>query len=104
MLLELGTDWIESRVLGLSGHLIRGLQRRGYPVVTPEEEGQRAGIVLFRGPWRLDTEGRRRELERRFLSQGFKVNIRGGGIRISCHFFNTERELEGLLTLVDRLA
>ena len=103
LFLELGLSWIESRVLGLSGRLIRELVAHGYRVVTPGEEGERAGIVLFRGPWDLGTEERRRRLERELLARGFKVSMRGGGIRVSCHFFNTEGELRGLLSALGGL-
>ena len=51
--MPVGPEWIEARVIALSGLLIERLNRRGFQVVTPEAEDERAGIVLFRGPWDL---------------------------------------------------
>jgi len=31
------------------------------------------------------------------LAAGVKVSIRAGGVRVACHFFNTEEDLERLL-------
>ena len=97
MFLELGPEWIEARVIALSGLLIERLKRRGFQVVTPETEEERAGIVLFRGPWDLSRKEVREELDRRLEATGIKVSIRAGGVRVACHFFNTEEDLERLL-------
>lgn len=95
--LDLGLDWIEERVLELSGRLIERLREEGYSAVTPEERKERAGIVLFRGPWDLSSKAAREELEKRLLAAGVVASIRAGGIRASCHFFNTEEDFERLL-------
>ena len=101
--LELGAEWIEERVLALSGRLIGELARRGYRAVTPADPRERAGIVLLRGPWALSAPGARARAERHFLERGLKVHVRAGGIRISTHFFNTEGELERLLVALAQL-
>jgi len=97
LFLELGPKWIEARVIALSGLLIERLNRRGFQVVTPEAEQERAGIVLFRGPWELARKEAREQLDRRLEAAGVKVSIRAGGVRVACHFFNTEEDLERLL-------
>lgn len=101
--LELGPGWIEARVLGLSGALMGELSRRGYDVITPEGAGERAGIVLVRGPWDLSGPEARAAAERHFLSHGVKVHVRAGGIRISTHFFNTEEDIARFLTALEEL-
>ena len=101
--LELGTDWIEKRVLTLSGTLIEELSRHGYEVVTPKEPRERAGIVLVRGRWGLATPEARERMERHFLDYGIKVHVRAGGIRVSTHFFNTEEDVERFLAALSRL-
>lgn len=97
MFLKLGPEWIEARVIALSGLLIERLKRKGFQVVTPEAEKERAGIVLFRGPWDLSRKEARAELDRSLEAAGVKVSIRAGGVRVACHFFNTEEDLERLL-------
>ena len=96
-LVPVGPEWIEARVIALSGLLIERLNRRGFQVVTPEAEDERAGIVLFQGPWDLSRKEVREELDRRLEAAGVKVSIRAGGVRVACHFFNTEEDLERLL-------
>ena len=101
--LELGLEWIEERVLWLSGQLIEELALRGYEVVTPGEPAERAGIVLVRGPWDLSTPEVREMVERHFLERGLRVHVRAGGIRVSAHFFNTDDDIHRFLAALGEL-
>ena len=101
--LELGLEWIEERVLRLSGELIEELAQRGYEVVTPADPRERAGIVLVRGPCDLSTPEAREGIERHFLERGLKIHVRAGGIRVSAHFFNTEEDLGRFLVALSQV-
>jgi|Deesub1362B_J571_1020462.scaffolds.fasta_scaffold00224_40 selenocysteine lyase/cysteine desulfurase len=103
LFLEFGPEWIEERVLGLSGRLIHGLFERGYEVATPEDPTERAGIVLVQGPWDFGDPRARAAAEEYFLSQGIRIHVRAGGIRVSTHFFNTDDDLELFLSTLDAL-
>jgi cysteine desulfurase/selenocysteine lyase len=87
LLLEIGIGEIEERVLGLGDVIIREAEQRGYLVRTPKARGERGGNVTFSGNFDPAT-ARDRLREKRIL-----VNTRGGGLRVSPHFYNTEEEL-----------
>jgi selenocysteine lyase/cysteine desulfurase len=87
LLLEAGIGRIEQRVLDLGDVIISAADKRGHRVLTPKERGQRGGIVTFAGTF--DPASVRDLLRER----GIMVNVRGGGLRVSPHFYNTEDEV-----------
>jgi len=97
LLLEVGAECIEARILSLTDRLAAGLRARGAEIVSPWGEGQRSGIVNFRlGP---DPEG----LKNALLARGFFVRMRAGGVRVAPHFYNSEDEIDRLLEALDEL-
>ena len=97
LLLEIGPEHIEHRVFELTDRLADGLRRRGAEIVSPWGDDERSGIVVFRlgdDPKRLCTE---------LIRQGFIVRVRGGGIRIAPHFYNSEDDIDRLLAALDSL-
>jgi selenocysteine lyase/cysteine desulfurase len=94
---EIGAEAIERHVLALTDVLVEGLPSVGATLVTPTDRKYRSGIVSFRFYKNLNAE---RELvarlcrERVFVSIRFTAGI--GGIRVSCHYFNTREHLEAL--------
>lgn len=97
MLLEWGMERIERRVLDLGEIVVRLAEKRGFEVMTPKERGERGGQVTFRGGF--DPDAIRERLRRRKIM----VNARGGGIRVSPHFYNTEEEIGELFLALDRI-
>jgi len=89
-LLALGPARIEERVQGLSTLLLERLHARGLPVVTPRAWPDRAGIVSLRTP---DAEA----AAARLRAKGILVSPKGGLLRISLHFYNTEEDIEKLV-------
>jgi cysteine desulfurase/selenocysteine lyase len=92
LILEIGVEAIEGRVLGLTDMLCEGLARKGYRVVSPRGERERSGIVIFSHATR-DTQ----VLADRLAAAGVVVSVRAGGIRVSPHYYNSEEEIELLL-------
>ena len=97
LLMEVGVKNIESRVLSLGDSIIGHLDRRGFELLTPRGRDERGGAVTFRGTF--DPLVVRDGLRER----GILVNVRGGGLRVSPHFYNTEQEIETLFRTIDRL-
>lgn len=99
----LGIKEIEERVLRLSQYLIDGLNELRLKVNTPERDEERAGIVTYTHE-RYEENVRSYEALRR---EGIVVAHRYtggiGGIRISPHFFNTEKEIDRVLDIQRRM-
>jgi cysteine desulfurase/selenocysteine lyase len=97
---EIGLRNIEERNRLLAGKLIDGLRELKVKVNTPEDIKKHTGLVTF-------TTGKHDEnlkLYNAITRDGIIVALRYaagiGGIRVSCHFFNTEEEIEALLGVV----
>ena len=97
-----GMQAVEQRILGLTGHAIAGLERLGYPVVSPRGEGERSGIVCFNVyPDRQDISPQ--QLVDELASRNIRVAARGNVVRISPHFYNTLEEINTLLNALEEL-
>lgn len=88
LLMEVGVENIQDRVLGLGDMIIEEAERRGYSVLTPKAREERGGIITFSG--NFDPVKMKESLR----EKGIMVNARGGGLRVSPHLYNTEDELE----------
>ena len=92
LLLEGGISNIENYILELTAGLIKGLESKGYRVITPKSDSERAGIVVFESDQHTPTE-----LYEMLHDQNIVTAERGSGIRVSPHFYNTESEIVDLL-------
>lgn len=89
----IGQEKIEKRILGLTDHAVRGLEKKGFEILSPRDGESCSGIVVFRVK---DAEKKCRELLRR----GIYVSPRGGGIRLAPHFYNTFEEIDQFLKVL----
>ncbi len=93
LLLSVGMETIEARMLALGDFLIAGLQEQGCTITTPiNDVRRRSGIVCFRHP-AVEPAALAEQLE----EAGVIVSMRGDVIRVSPHFYNTEGEVGRLL-------
>ncbi len=92
LLLEIGVSNIETRILELTSGLIKGLNAKGYRVITPKSDSERAGIVVFESDHYTPAELFALLNERNIITAE-----RGSGVRVSPHFYNTELEIADLL-------
>lgn len=103
LLNDLGTRAVEEHVLGLTDLLIDLLPATGATLVTVPERRYRSGIVSFRFYRDVASE---RALVARLSRERVMVSIRFtagiGGIRVSCHYFNTRAHLQALLEALRR--
>ena len=97
-----GMAAVEERILGLTSHAIAGLERLGYPVVSPQGDGERSGIVCFKlHPERQDISPQ--QLVDELASRNIHVAARADVVRISPHFYNTLEEIDVLLNTLEDL-
>lgn len=87
MLLNLGIENVEKRILKLTDYLIERLKDLGIMLKTPEEPQCRSGIVLAK----LDKP---KEVCEALAKKNIVVSARANGLRISPHFYNTEAEID----------
>ncbi len=95
MLLDIGPPAIETRVLKLAQRLYDGLAHIGVSVVSPKEKTMRSGVVSFTTK---DTEATFKKLR----AENFYLSLRSAGIRCAVDFYNTEEEVDRLLSVLAR--
>jgi selenocysteine lyase/cysteine desulfurase len=95
MLLKFGIQNIENRVIKLTDHLIESAKASGFELQTPEEKPYRSGIVNIKTDKAQQIVG---ELQKK----GIVVSARAHGIRVSPHFYNTEKEIDTLIDMVGK--
>jgi cysteine desulfurase / selenocysteine lyase len=93
LLLAAGIDAIAERMRVLTDRLIAGLQRRGYSIVSPRDEGEWSGIVSF-----VSSKYDHQEIFRRLRSEHqTEIAVREKRLRVSAHFYNTEEQIDRLI-------
>ncbi|MDH7564276.1 MAG: aminotransferase class V-fold PLP-dependent enzyme [Candidatus Bathyarchaeota archaeon] len=95
LLLDVGVDRIEKRILALTDYLIDELKNAGFKLQTPEDRVCRGGIVNFKvkNP---------QKMQEQLAEKGIIVTARANGIRVSPHFYNTEEEIDRLVEEVKK--
>ncbi|HXY53205.1 MAG TPA: aminotransferase class V-fold PLP-dependent enzyme [Nitrospirota bacterium] len=97
ILFEVGIDNIEERVLGLGDLIIQESEKRGYTVLTPKRREERGGNITFSG--KFDPA----KMSEALREKNIMVNVRGGGLRLSPHFYNIEEEIQKVFETLDLL-
>ena len=95
LLFEVGISTIEEKVLGLGDLIIHEAEARGFNVLTPKDRQARGGNITFSGkfdPAMMNDALREKDI---------MVNIRGGGLRVSPHFYNNEIDVSTLFAAID---
>lgn len=96
LLLEIGMDTIEKKVLANANYLMEAIKLHPYlQLLTPEKLTLQSGIVLFK----------HRQMSKEALYAQLQENhvacaMRGEGIRFSAHFYNSTEELDKAMLLV----
>ncbi len=94
MILDVGIENIQARVLALSGRLVEGLLNKGYELISLPNTEDRSGIVCFKA------KGDPMHILARALADNIIIAVRLNRVRVSPHFYNTEDEIDSLLTLL----
>ena len=90
---QVGIEFIESRVSGLVSYALSGLKKLDLEIHTPENPGQRAGLIFFKHP-------KAEKLYNTLHSAGIYCGCFKGGIRIDPNFYNTFEEIDQLVSVV----
>jgi cysteine desulfurase/selenocysteine lyase len=94
LLLAVGLDTIEQRIMTLTDQLIQGLRQCSYQVITPVQRWpERSGIVSFQHRHHDPAQ-----LEQRLSEANVVISRRGSLIRVSPHFYNNEDDIDRLLS------
>ena len=92
LMLSMGVEAIEDRVLGLAGQVVEGVLEKGYRVAGSTRPGERSAIVSFTREG-LDIA----ELSRRLTAQCIHHHILHQRIRLSPHFYNDRGDVEAAM-------
>ena len=95
-ILGLCTKRIEKQITGLAQRLYDGLSGIGVKLVSPENPMLRSGVVSF-------TTANPADHHKQLTEKGYILSLRPAGIRVSCSFFNTANEIDGLVEDVSGL-
>lgn len=98
LLLEVGAEVIEGRVLGLAARLATGLARNGCEIVQPwpRAEAESSGIVSFRKPG-ISAAAVLSDLA---AAANVIARTHQDFVRLSPHFYNTEEEVDRVLEVM----
>ena len=95
MILEIGIDEIERRILHLTDLLLNGLSEKNYFIITNVNSPYRSGIVTFKHSEKNSTE-----IFEMLTRNKVIISERNGNLRVSPHFYNSEQEIFTLLDLL----
>jgi len=94
LLLDLGVDRIYERVIALTEIIILGLQAKQIQILSPIQKIEdRSSIITFT----LGSPEVNAELQQKLSEKGIDIALRGGILRISPNFYNTEEEIKAFL-------
>jgi cysteine desulfurase / selenocysteine lyase len=100
---DLGQAKIAEHIYALTDRLIAGLDALPLQVVTPRARQNRSGIVTFSA----GSSDENVRLMNQLLAVNILVSVRYtanvGGIRVSCHLYNSEEDIDTLLAQLKRL-
>ena len=102
-ILELGSESIEERITQLVGYLIERLRGAGIGIISSTDPRKRAGIITVRVPYNLSKQQEVAKLRQKLEEERIVAHPRGGGLRLSVHFFNTEEEIDQIVSFISRL-
>jgi selenocysteine lyase/cysteine desulfurase len=89
LLLEVGIANISKHLTAITGFLREELESSGYEILTPFEDRERGGIVLFS----TGDPDKNQNIFKALLKKGVTISYREGYLRVSPHFYNTKEDM-----------
>ena len=98
LLLEVGIENIENRVMVLGDSIIEQLSQRGLKNYSSTRQEERSGNISF--TMNHDTS----QLYEWMMMNKVKLTVRDGLVRVSPHFYNSEDEISHFFSLLDKFS
>jgi len=99
-LLSLGLDHVNRHNQLLVDQMINGLDQKKFFLISPYPKKERTNIVVF-----SHTDASQNPILYEFLKgKGFYLALWKNKLRISAHIYNTQQEIEGLLSVLNNYA
>ncbi len=95
MVLEMGVEELGARTRELVDYLVKEGGRRGHEVSAPEARDRRSGIAIL-------PHADPHAVVKSLASQHIIVDARPAGVRVSPYAYNTEEDIDRLLTALER--
>jgi cysteine desulfurase/selenocysteine lyase len=93
LLLKAAPERIEAHNRRLCARLSEGIQDKGYTLITSQAEGESAGLVC------AVKDGTTSEsIQERLAAARIMTAVRGGNLRFAPHLYNTQEEVEQILS------
>lgn len=92
MMAEAGQENIQARIKHLTDRLCTGLEQQGYSIFSPRGDREWSGIVVFD-----HKEHPADQLVAMLTKRKIITCLRGGRVRVSPHFYNTDEQIDSLL-------
>lgn len=97
LLLEIGIDQIYSRVMVLTDRIIVGLRQKGIEILSPVKDmKERSAVLVFS----VGDGDANKILYKRLRQKNIIITLRGGVLRVSPSFYNTEDEIDAFLRVL----
>ena len=99
---QVGQDAISKHILSLTDQLLSGLERLPVDLVTPRSPGKRAGIITFSAGSADQNVALMKRLQENRILVSVRYTSNVGGVRVSCHFYNSAEDIAELLAGVQK--
>ena len=96
-LLEQGIEHIEAHDNSLVSRLIEGLDPEKYNLISPRHGSSTSTLVVVSHK----DPNRNPEIHRGLLQERIFISLREGNLRISPHLYNTEEDIDALLSILN---
>jgi len=96
LILEVGIENIEARIMKLTRYLTEKLLEKGFKLQSPIDDKERGGIVNFK----LKNGN---EICKKLKEEKVITSFRAGGLRVSPHFYNTKEEIDLFIEKLQKL-
>ena len=98
LLLDHGMENVEQQILANTACLLNGLQGiKGIQLTSRREVERRSGIVSFKPTLQAVNQ-----LHDELQACGLRCSLRNGGIRLSPHFYQGEKEMQRVLGMIEQ--